>query len=163
MNQPEVQNQMQEMATMMANPAFVQKLGELRASNSGATAAIQRWWLDDAHSSEKAACRLDNHAAMISDASHFHFCSCSHNCLFVLLQEDPELKPMFDEIKTGGMAAMMKYMNDPVFLAKIGEKMQGVLPAEAAGPSTAAAAAPEITNILDAAKSVCAAHKKLDG
>lgn len=30
------------------------------------------------------------------------------------LREDPDLAPMFEEIKTGGMAAMMKYMNDQV-------------------------------------------------
>lgn len=29
------------------------------------------------------------------------------------LREDPELKPMFDEIKSGGMQSLMKFMNDP--------------------------------------------------
>ncbi|KAL4420240.1 hypothetical protein ABPG77_011064 [Micractinium sp. CCAP 211/92] len=71
------------------------------------------------------------------------------------LREDPELKPVFEEIKTGGMAAMMKYMNDPRFLAKIGEKM-GDLDASMMGGAPAAAAAPppppEVNNILDAAK-----------
>lgn len=32
------------------------------------------------------------------------------------LKEDPELKPVFEEMKAGGMAALMKYMNDPAFL-----------------------------------------------
>lgn len=32
-------------------------------------------------------------------------------------REDPELKPVFEEMKSGGMAAVMKYMNDPAFLA----------------------------------------------
>lgn len=65
------------------------------------------------------------------------------------MQEDPELKPVFDEIKAGGMAAMMKWMNDPGFLAKIGEKMGDVAPPIAA----AAPAAPiEVNDILDAAK-----------
>ena len=32
-------------------------------------------------------------------------------------REDPELRPAFEEIKKGGMAAMMKFMNDPQFLA----------------------------------------------
>jgi hypothetical protein len=74
------------------------------------------------------------------------------------LREDPDLKPMFEEIRTGGMAAMMKYMNDPVFLTKIGEKL-GDLPidqaaAPAAPPPAAAPAAPapEINSILDAAR-----------
>ncbi len=29
------------------------------------------------------------------------------------LREDPELGPMFEEIKSGGMPALMKFMNDP--------------------------------------------------
>ncbi len=29
-------------------------------------------------------------------------------------QEDPELKPMFEQIQTGGMAALQKAMSDPV-------------------------------------------------
>lgn len=70
------------------------------------------------------------------------------------LREDPDLKPMFDEIKTGGMAAMMKYMNDPTFLAKIGEKL-GDVPMtgeQQEQPAAAAAAPPEINTILDAAR-----------
>eukprot|EP00889_Picochlorum_renovo_P002154 jgi/Picre1/29184/NNA_004577.t1 len=61
---------------------------------------------------------------------------------------------MFDEIKTGGMAAMMKYMNDPTFLAKIGEKL-GDVPMtgeQQEQPAAAAAAPPEINTILDAAQ-----------
>ncbi|KAI7842647.1 hypothetical protein COHA_003751 [Chlorella ohadii] len=67
------------------------------------------------------------------------------------LREDPELKPVFDEIRSGGMAAMMKYMNDPTFLSKIGAKMGDVMEA----PPAAAAAPPppmEVNNILDAVK-----------
>ena len=67
------------------------------------------------------------------------------------LKDDPELKPMFDEIKTGGMGAMMKYMNDPQFLAKIGEKM-GDIPEAAAPEPQAALQPPEINTILDAAR-----------
>ena len=73
------------------------------------------------------------------------------------LREDPDLKPMFEEIRTGGMAAMMKYMNDPVFLTKIGEKL-GDLPIDQAAapaappPAATAAPAPEINSILDAAR-----------
>jgi len=69
------------------------------------------------------------------------------------LREDPELAPMFEEMKTGGMAAMMKYMNDQTFLTKIGEKLGDVPMAASAPPTTAQQAAPpEINNILDAAR-----------
>ena len=34
-----------------------------------------------------------------------------------VLQEDPELKPMFEQIQTGGMAALQKAMSDPVSAA----------------------------------------------
>lgn len=68
------------------------------------------------------------------------------------LREDPELAPMFEEIKTGGMAAMMKYMNDPAFLSKIGEKL-GDVPAPQAPPQTPPPSQePEINTILDAAR-----------
>jgi Ankyrin repeats (3 copies) len=80
------------------------------------------------------------------------------------LREDPELAPIFEEIKAGGMGAMMKFMNDPAFLSKIGEKLGDLdLPGMSAGaaappvPMNAAAAAasappPVVNNILDAAK-----------
>jgi hypothetical protein len=82
------------------------------------------------------------------------------------LQEDPDLKPMFEAVKSGGMPALMKMMNDKTFLSKIGEKMADVIPSGATAatgaiPPTAAATAAgiptqqqslEITNILDAAK-----------
>lgn len=35
-----------------------------------------------------------------------HLIRCNSHCL--PLSEDPELKPVFDEIRSGGMAAMMK-------------------------------------------------------
>ncbi|PSC70745.1 translocase of chloroplast chloroplastic [Micractinium conductrix] len=71
------------------------------------------------------------------------------------LREDPELKGVFEEIRAGGMAAMMKYMNDPNFLSKIGSKMGDIDPSMLAGgaPAAAAPAAPPAVNsILDAAK-----------
>ncbi|KAL4451917.1 hypothetical protein ABPG75_007579 [Micractinium tetrahymenae] len=71
------------------------------------------------------------------------------------LREDPELKPVFEEIKSGGIGAMMKYMNDPRFLAKIGEKMGDVDPSLLGGAPAAAAPPPpppEVNTILDAAK-----------
>ena len=55
--------------------------------------------------------------------------------------------------------AMMKYYNDPKFLAKLGSKISDVVPtpsaaaaAAAAGAGPAAAAMPEINTLLDAAK-----------
>lgn len=73
------------------------------------------------------------------------------------LREDPDLKPIFEEIKSGGMAAMMKYMNDPTFLSKIGEKLGDLETMVGSGAGGAAAAAPpppppQVLNILDAAK-----------
>jgi len=43
------------------------------------------------------------------------------------LKEDPELKPILEEIETGGPAAMMKYWNDPDVMAKLGKAMGGVM------------------------------------
>lgn len=76
---------------------------------------------------------------------------------------------MFEEIQTAGMPALMKYMNDPEWLAKVGAKMGdvaemlaagggagagGVGGAAAAGAPTAAATAaiPTVNNLFDAAK-----------
>ncbi len=67
-----------------------------------------------------------------------------------MLQEDPELKPIFEEIQKGGMGAMMKYMNDATFLAKVGEKL-GDVPMSAQ-PSQQQQAAPEINTLIDAAR-----------
>eukprot|EP00246_Nothoceros_aenigmaticus_P007919 TRINITY_DN221_c0_g1_i1.p1 TRINITY_DN221_c0_g1~~TRINITY_DN221_c0_g1_i1.p1 ORF type:complete len:384 (-),score=78.71 TRINITY_DN221_c0_g1_i1:420-1457(-) len=39
------------------------------------------------------------------------------------VREDPSLKPILEEIETGGPAAMMKYWNDPVVLSKLGRAM----------------------------------------
>lgn len=68
------------------------------------------------------------------------------------LREDPELAPMFEEIKTGGMAAMMKYMNDPTFLSKVGEKLGDIpAPQGVASPEPPSKEA-DINTILDAAR-----------
>ena len=68
-------------------------------------------------------------------------------------QEDPELRPMFEEMQKGGMQALMKFMNDPKMLAKVGKKLGDInLPVEkAAAPPTQKT--PEITNLVEAAKS----------
>lgn len=77
------------------------------------------------------------------------------------MQDDPELAPMFEDIQKNGMQAMMKYWNDPKVLAKIGERMgdiptsapaQGAATSAAAPAAAAQAPAPEINNLLDAAK-----------
>ncbi|ONK72148.1 uncharacterized protein A4U43_C04F16290 [Asparagus officinalis] len=39
------------------------------------------------------------------------------------MKEDPSLKPILDEIETGGLPAMMKYWNDPEVLQKLGQAM----------------------------------------
>ncbi|RWR79131.1 ankyrin repeat domain-containing protein 2B [Cinnamomum micranthum f. kanehirae] len=39
------------------------------------------------------------------------------------IKEDPSLKPILDEIESGGPAAMMRYWNDPEVLQKLGQAM----------------------------------------
>ncbi|KAG2450834.1 hypothetical protein HYH02_004668 [Chlamydomonas schloesseri] len=80
------------------------------------------------------------------------------------LKDDPEFADIFADIQKGGMGALMKYYNDPEFLAKLGEKLGDVAPAAAGAPAAAMrpppvaaaaaapAEAPEINNIRDAAK-----------
>lgn len=52
------------------------------------------------------------------------------------------------------MQALMKYWNDPKTLAKIGQRLGDISPASAGAAASQAAAppAPEINNLLDAAK-----------
>lgn len=50
------------------------------------------------------------------------------------------------------MGAMMKYMNDPAFLAKVGEKL-GDVPVAAQPPPAQQQAPPEINTLIDAARS----------
>lgn len=68
------------------------------------------------------------------------------------LQEDPELKPLFEKAQKGGMQAVMALMNDQQFLQKIGEKMGDVPEVAAPAGAGPAAAPPEVNNLLDAAK-----------
>jgi len=42
------------------------------------------------------------------------------------LRNDPELKPMFDEMSTGGQNVIMKYYSDAEFLKKVGERLGNV-------------------------------------
>ncbi|XP_022135966.1 ankyrin repeat domain-containing protein 2A-like [Momordica charantia] len=48
------------------------------------------------------------------------------------IKEDPSLKPILEEIETGGLPSMMKYWNDKEVLQKLGKAMGLPLPAEAA-------------------------------
>lgn len=71
------------------------------------------------------------------------------------LKDDPEFAEMFDDLKNNGMQALMKYYNDPKWLAKLGSKLDGVAPEQPQGarPRPPPQAPPdEITNLLDAAK-----------
>ncbi|CAG9460628.1 unnamed protein product [Pedinophyceae sp. YPF-701] len=70
------------------------------------------------------------------------------------LKDDPEFKEMFDDIKSNGMGAIMKYYNDPKWVAKIAAAVgsPGAAPEAAAAAPAAAAAAPEVDNLIDAAK-----------
>ena len=42
------------------------------------------------------------------------------------LKEDPELKPIFDDIEANGAAAMEKYWNDTELMSKISQKMSSM-------------------------------------
>ncbi|KAG5580887.1 hypothetical protein H5410_051514 [Solanum commersonii] len=56
------------------------------------------------------------------------------------IKEDPSLKPILEEIESGGPAAMMRYWNDQDVLKKLGEGMgfavagEGATSAEVSGP-----------------------------
>ncbi|KAJ4975034.1 hypothetical protein NE237_008208 [Protea cynaroides] len=47
------------------------------------------------------------------------------------IKEDPSLKPILDEIESGGPAAMMRYWNDPEVLQKLGQAMGLAVPGDA--------------------------------
>jgi len=44
------------------------------------------------------------------------------------LQEDPEFKPMFDDIKTNGPDVLMKYLGDEALMRKLSQKLGGITP-----------------------------------
>ncbi|KAJ4809985.1 ankyrin repeat-containing protein 2 [Rhynchospora pubera] len=60
------------------------------------------------------------------------------------IKSDPSLKPILDEIESGGPQAMMKYWNDPEALQKIGQAMGISVPGEASTATAAAGASREV-------------------
>lgn len=69
------------------------------------------------------------------------------------LQSDPELKDLFEALKTGGPSALMKFWNDEALLAKISAKLGPTAGAGPARPPAAAAKPPEeVTNLFEAAR-----------
>jgi len=81
------------------------------------------------------------------------------------LRADPDLAPMFEDIQKNGMAALMRYMNDPAWLAKVGSRMGDVTELLAQGGGGGGGATPpgaiparppveatSINSLFDAAK-----------
>lgn len=62
------------------------------------------------------------------------------------MQEDPELKPLFEQAKSGHPTALMKMLTDPGLTQKVMAKLNG-----APGPA-ASGEEPEINNLWEAAK-----------
>ncbi|KAK3006840.1 hypothetical protein RJ639_016573 [Escallonia herrerae] len=75
------------------------------------------------------------------------------------IKEDPSLKPILDEIESGGPAAMMRYWNDKDVLSKLGEAMGLAVPdadatAETSGPEETEEQANEDESIVHRTASV---------
>ncbi len=66
--------------------------------------------------------------------------------LLLTLQEDPELKPLFEQAKSGHPTALMKMLTDPGLTQKVMAKLNS-----APGPA-ASGEEPEINNLWEAAK-----------
>jgi len=62
------------------------------------------------------------------------------------IQEDPELKPLFEQAKSGHPTALMKMLTDPGLTQKVMGKLNS-----APGPA-ASGEEPEINNLWEAAK-----------
>jgi hypothetical protein len=58
------------------------------------------------------------------------------------MKDDPEFKDMFDELKKGGMGALMKFWNDPVLLKKFNDKLGMSVGGGGAGAGAGAGAGP---------------------
>ncbi len=84
------------------------------------------------------------------------------------LKDDPEFKDFFDDLRTNGPGAMMKYSTDQAFLKKLNDKLGGeeairaaaggaipadaIPPGGAAPPPAAPAPPPEVETLHDAAR-----------
>lgn len=80
---------------------------------------------------------------------------------FAAMRADPDLAPMFADIQANGMAALMKYMNDPEWLAKVGSKTGDIGAMLASGapagvaptpPPPTTPSGPVVTDLFSAAK-----------
>ena len=71
------------------------------------------------------------------------------------MKDDPEFKDMFDELKKGGMGALMKFWNDPVLLKKFNDKLGmtvGGGGGGGAGAGVSPSQEPVVEDLLSAAK-----------
>jgi len=84
------------------------------------------------------------------------------------LESDPDMAEYFEAMRNEGPAAMAKYMNDETILRKFAQAMEGLTPpqldnavgsgtaggaaAAAAPPAQAPPEAPEVTNLIEAAR-----------
>ena len=141
---------MQEMQSVMANPAFMAKMAALKV----------RAGLSRPRSARRQSFALIKSELVLKRSLKARSPTRRPPNPARRAQEDPELKPMFDKIKEGGMEAMMAAMADPEFLAKIGAKMGdpgATLGNGQAAPGAGAAAPPpaepvEVNDVLDAAR-----------
>eukprot|EP00198_Chlamydomonas_reinhardtii_P002423 XP_001691759.1 predicted protein [Chlamydomonas reinhardtii] len=91
--------QMQAMQQAMKDPAFAKRMQEMQEM-------MKRPEVQQQMAAMQAA--MQNQALQQRMAS---------------LKDDPEFADIFADIQKGGMQALMKYYNDPEFLAKLGDKL----------------------------------------
>jgi len=118
---PNVQN-------MMTNPAFQNMLSGMMGSGAGGAGGAP------------AAGGMPDLSSMFNPASLSNLTSqLESNPNIAKLKENPKMQAIMEDIKTNGMSAMFKYMNDPEVMdivAKLGETVLGSFGAPAAaGPN----------------------------